>query len=199
MADAIDRVEAWAVSPTKAPKGKPAAAPLPAGVGIMRTTSTDSAGSGSSRRSMKDVQVDVTIMSVSELASRLEKAGIPTESGIDREQMEHAVRADLQGGVPTTASDAFRKADIDSSGDLDMQEVKLLLATCGILLSPDRLVEVFGMMDIDGDGTIDGHEFEDYWATEIAPDLEINARAEGAISRQFSSRDFLGDFSWILG
>ena len=74
---------------------------------------------------------DVSKMTPAELAARLEEADIPLVFGVDRQQLEVAVRAlvlnDRQ--MPNNATDAFRLADIDSSGELDRDEVKILLAT----------------------------------------------------------------------
>ena len=119
---------------------------------------------------------EVANLSLEELAAQLDAADIPSEPGVDRQQMEYALRAHTSGDVPRDAASAFAAADIDRSGDLDAREVSLLMATCGMLLGPESLRAAFEEMDTDGDGTISSAELEVWWAAEVAPNLEINER-----------------------
>ena len=119
---------------------------------------------------------EVANLSLEELAAQLDAADIPSEPGVDRQQMEYALRAHTSGDVPRDAASAFAAADIDRSGDLDAREVSLLMATCGMLLGPETLRAAFEEMDTDGDGTISSAELEVWWAAEVAPNLEINER-----------------------
>ena len=119
---------------------------------------------------------EVANLPLEELAAQLDAAGIPSEPGVDRQQMEYALRAHTSGDVPRDAASAFAAADIDRSGDLDAREVSLLMATCGMLLGPEALRAAFEEMDTDGDGTISSAELEVWWAAEVAPNLEINER-----------------------
>eukprot|EP01045_Picozoa_sp_COSAG04_P034816 COSAG04_NODE_7783_length_1068_cov_0.596491_2_plen_213_part_00 len=119
---------------------------------------------------------EVANLSLEELAAQLDAADIPSEPGVDRQQMEYALRAHTSGDVPRDAASAFAAADIDRSGDLDAREVSLLMATCGMLLGPEALRAAFEEMDTDGDGTISSAELEVWWAAEVAPNLEINER-----------------------
>ncbi len=126
---------------------------------------------------------DVRKMTVAELGKRLDEAGIPVQEGVDRDQLEHAVQTlVVDGRMPTDAQAAFRLADIDRSGDLDRDEVKILLAACGFLYSPEGVQEAFAEMDDDGDGSITPAEFEQFWASEIAPNVEINERTSTLLS-----------------
>ena len=119
---------------------------------------------------------EVANLPLEELAAQLDAASIPSEPGVDRQQMEYALRAHTSGDVPRDAASAFAAADIDRSGDLDAREVSLLMATCGMLLGPESLRAAFEEMDTDGDGTISSAELEVWWAAEVAPNLEINER-----------------------
>jgi voltage-gated potassium channel len=53
----------------------------------------------------------------------------------------------------------FRQFDVDSSGELDMDEFRQMITEMGIGLSDDRIVALFESIDADGSGAIDDQEF----------------------------------------
>ena len=57
----------------------------------------------------------------------------------------------------------FDSFDKDGSGDMDADELHLLLRQLGYLCSPDEAVRILTHMDANGDGRLDRHEFLNWW------------------------------------
>ena len=55
--------------------------------------------------------------------------------------------------------DMFRKYDVDSSGHIDLQELKAAYSDFGLELSEAELIILFKKIDADGSGEIDFEEF----------------------------------------
>ena len=54
----------------------------------------------------------------------------------------------------------FSQVDIDHSGALDMEEMRLALAGFGLHFTDDMVREMFAFCDTDGSGEVDYNEFE---------------------------------------
>lgn len=57
----------------------------------------------------------------------------------------------------------FKQLDVDGSGALDRDEVKMLAAAGGKTLSERQLVDAMKQMDKDGSGEVDFEEFAEWW------------------------------------
>lgn len=72
----------------------------------------------------------------------------------------------LKGKEHAKVERAFRRIDVDGSGFLEPDEVKLLLHQLGKDVT-DKFVEcIFNKMDPDGDGEVSLEEFKDWWVSE---------------------------------
>ncbi len=86
------------------------------------------------------------------------------EDFFDEEQ--HAVVDGLRT-ILAAASDhkkgqvLFEEADIDGGGDLDREELGIVIERLGLASEPDKVAEIFALFDLDGTGVMTKEEFLD--------------------------------------
>ena len=73
------------------------------------------------------------------------------------------LRASQSPDQHTHINQLFDAFDKDGSGDMDADELHLLLRQLGYLCSPDEAVRILTHMDANGDGRLDRHEFLNWW------------------------------------
>ena len=76
----------------------------------------------------------------------------------------------------------FREIDVDGSGDLDVEELGLMLNAKGVYLSEAEIQQLFEKVDLDGDGAIDLEEFthwlrgDDLIAVQMRERMNVGSR-----------------------
>jgi Ca2+-binding EF-hand superfamily protein len=84
----------------------------------------------------------------------------------------------------------FKQLDVDGSGALDREEVKMLAAAGGKTLSERQLADAMVQMDKDGSGEIDYEEFEEWWQHGVAnppKGTEVFRRITNQLETKFSN------------
>lgn len=80
--------------------------------------------------------------------------------GLSKEELDELKREYfLDDGEVETYVKAFRKYDQDKSGDIDSEEIALLLKDLGLNFPPADVYDMIQAVDLDGSGTIGVPEF----------------------------------------